>query len=82
MTKRTALPAVLALALALVAGGCGGRSTYTHPVNDKVKEESDYSDCDWEASKATGNLQKNGDRSSRIEELIDKCMKARGYKKN
>jgi len=75
--KRTALFAALVLALA--AAGCGGRSTYTHPMKDAGQEKADYADCDWEASKATGNLQKSGERSDRIEELIDKCMKAKGY---
>ena len=69
-----------ALALTLALGGCGGRSKYTHPVKDAAQEEADWAECDWEASKATGNVVKSGDRSDRIEELIAKCMKAKGYR--
>lgn len=80
MRIRTLTLAAVVLAAALAAGGCGGRAKYTHPYKDLAQEESDYSECDWEASKATGNVQKSGDRSERIDELIDKCMKAKGYR--
>ena len=64
---------------ALCAFGCGGRTYYKNPNASSVQEEKDYNECDFEAAKATGNLPDKDGREDRTKELVDKCMKARGY---
>lgn len=65
--------------LSLATCGCGGRTYYKNPNASPSQESKDYSECDFEASKATGNLPNRSDREDRVKELVDKCMKARGY---
>jgi len=67
------------LLLTLFACGCGGRTYYKNPNASDVQEEKDYNECDFEAAKATGNLADKDGRADRTKELVDKCMKARGY---
>ncbi len=71
------LPATLLLALLL--GGCGGKTVYTHPDFDKTQSEQDYHGCAFEAQKATGNLADDSSRKERVEEMIDSCMRSKGY---
>ena len=71
--------AIGVLLLMLCLSGCGGRTYYKNPNASDVQEEKDYNECDFEAAKATGNLADKDSRSDRVKELIDKCMKARGY---
>jgi len=80
MHMRMGAFAALTLVAALAVGGCGSKSQYTHPNKGSNQEEADRAECDWEASKATGNVADGSDRSDRIGELIDKCMKAKGYR--
>ncbi len=80
MNMRMTAFAALTLVAALAVGGCGGKSKYTHPSKGPDQEDADRAECDWEASKATGNVANGSDRSDRIGELIDKCMKAKGYR--
>jgi len=72
---------VLAVALAAFAApGCGGKQKYVSHEKSQVQQDQDLADCDWEASRATGNVASSGERKDRIQELVDKCMKAKGYK--
>ncbi|MGD9610903.1 MAG: hypothetical protein AB7U59_15980 [Desulfovibrionaceae bacterium] len=71
--------ALIMMLLALVVGGCGGRTYYKNPSASPAQEQKDYSECDFEAAKATGNLPSKAEREDRLKELVDKCMKARGY---
>lgn len=72
---------LLLVAAALLLCGCGGRDKYTKVDAELTQEERDYNECDWEASRSLGSAVKDGDRSERIEELVDKCMTAKGYRK-
>ncbi|WP_256128299.1 hypothetical protein [Desulfolutivibrio sulfoxidireducens] len=36
-------------------------------------------ECQYEAEKATAGVVDNDDRLERIESLVDKCMKLKGY---
>lgn len=74
--KRMLLTAVVA---AVLLAGCGGRVTYKNPNASAAQAEKDYRECDFEAAKATGNLADKGDREDRIKDLVDKCMRAKGY---
>lgn len=67
------------LSVSLFVFGCGGRTYYKSPTASSVQEEKDYNECDFEAAKATGNLPNKDDRTDRVKELQDKCMRARGY---
>jgi hypothetical protein len=67
--------------IVLLVGGCGGKPHFENPEKAPAQENADYSDCDWEASKATANLANTDERQDRITELVDKCMKAKGYTK-
>ena len=73
---------LLAALAAVSAFGCAAKPMYESPERSQAQMERDFSDCDWEAARATGNVAKGADRQTRIEELLDKCMKAKGYKKN
>jgi hypothetical protein len=74
---------LLVVAVAMVSVfGCSAKPMYESPERSHAQMERDFSDCDWEAARATGNVAKGNDRQTRIEELLDKCMKAKGYKKN
>jgi len=73
---------LLCLCLAPVLGGCGGRTYYKSPNATPAQEEKDFRECDFESSKATGNLPDKDDRNDRVKELVDKCMRARGYAPN
>ena len=73
---------MMALALATLLAGCGGRTKYVNHDKAAAQEEQDYADCDWEASKSTAGLRDSSDREDRIKELIEKCMKSKGYKPN
>lgn len=77
---RAALLLLFAVATVLT-GGCGGREKYAKVDAELSQEERDYDECDWEASRSVGSTVKDGDRAERIEELVDKCMRARGYRK-
>lgn len=74
---RALLAAVLAAA---ILAGCGGRPKFESPEKSSAQEERDYSECDWEASRATAGLADKGDRNDRVPELIEKCMWAKGYR--
>lgn len=78
---RTQLLLLLAAA-ALLLSGCGGREKYSKVDAELTQEERDYNECDWEASRSVGSAVKDGDRAERIEELVDKCMRAKGYQKH
>ncbi|GFK95268.1 hypothetical protein NNJEOMEG_03127 [Fundidesulfovibrio magnetotacticus] len=68
-----------ALLSALACASCGGRTVYQAPGADTAREERDYSECDWEASRAAAGLQDSSIHDKRLEDLRDKCMRARGY---
>lgn len=72
---------LLLAAAALLLCSCGGREKYTKADAELTQEERDYDECDWEASRSVGSTVKDGDRIERIEELVDKCMRAKGYRK-
>jgi len=74
-------PLFVLAAAALLLCGCGGREKYTKADAELTQEERDYDECDWEASRSVGSTVKDGDRIERIEELVDKCMRAKGYRK-
>ncbi len=67
------------LSASLFVFGCGGRTYYKSQHATPAQEEKDYRECDFEAAKATGNLPDPDERESRVRELLDKCMRARGY---
>jgi hypothetical protein len=75
---RTLMLAVAACA-ALSASACGGTS-YVNSQKSPAQRDQDLADCDWEASRSTGNMAAKGERKDRVQELIEKCMKAKGYK--
>lgn len=66
---------------ALLLCGCGGREKYGKVDTERTQEDLDYDQCDWEASRSVSAVPKDSDRQDRIEELVDKCMKAKGYRK-
>lgn len=70
---------LMILLLLVAAPGCGGRDVYRHPDLTAQDEEHDYQQCLFEAQKATGNLEDSGDREDRIEEMIESCMRSKGY---
>lgn len=72
---------LLLAAAALLLCGCGGREKYSKADAELTQEERDYDECDWEASRSVGSAVRDGDRTDRIEELVDKCMRAKGYRK-
>ncbi len=72
----------IALLGGLAAGGCGGRAVNARPDATTAQEEHDYRECDYEASKLTIALPQKDDRNERLQELRDKCMRARGYQPN
>lgn len=73
-------PVLPALLLALLLGGCGGKTpVYTHPELGKVQAEQDYHGCVFEAQKATGNLADDSSRKERVAEMIESCMRSKGY---
>lgn len=72
--------ACLLLGLLLLTPACG-RHVYTSSSRSAEQEERDYNECAYEAEKATGNLSKKEDRSDRVENMIDLCMKSKGYKR-
>ncbi|KAF0235273.1 MAG: hypothetical protein FD177_27 [Desulfovibrionaceae bacterium] len=72
---------LLLAAAALLLGGCGGRDKYSKADAELTQEERDYDECDWEVTRSVGSTVKDGDRTERIEELVDKCMRAKGYRK-
>jgi len=75
-----ALALALSLVLAAVLTGCGaGREPFVHSERSPAEEQRDYQDCLFEAQKATGNLEDDGDREDRIEEMVESCMGAKGY---
>lgn len=76
--KRCILILFSLLVLQLAACG-GGRTVYTHPDRSANDEHRDYQECLFEAQKATGNLQDSGDREDRINEMVDSCMRSKGY---
>lgn len=64
----------------LMTAGCGaGRDVYHHPDLNAQDEERDYNNCLFEAQKSTGNLSDSDDREDRIEEMVDSCMRSKGY---
>lgn len=65
----------------LLAGGCGGKPRYERAGATSAQQEQDNADCAWEAAKATGNMPDEG-RSDRLQELLDACMRAKGYAKH
>ncbi|WP_243439265.1 hypothetical protein [Fundidesulfovibrio soli] len=79
-------PATLAMASGLIlacllAGGCGGAPRYERHGATPAQQEQDNADCAWEAAKATGNMPGTG-REERVQELMDACMRAKGYAKH
>lgn len=70
--------AALALGACLLIGGCGGSARYERPGQDEARAEQDQAECLWKAEQATGNLPESG-RKERITQLVDACMKAKGY---
>lgn len=76
--KRSAIVLFSLLVLSLSACG-GGRAVYTHPDRSAGDEQQDYQECLFEAQKATGNLEDSGDREDRITEMVDSCMRSKGY---
>ncbi|MFP5238230.1 MAG: hypothetical protein ACLGQW_00215 [Acidobacteriota bacterium] len=65
----------------LSAGGCGGTPRYERSGATPAQQEQDNADCAWEAGKATGNMPSK-DREERLQELMDACMRAKGYSKH
>lgn len=64
--------AMVMLAGSLLVCGCGGGRTYYKNANASPAQESkDYSECDFEAAKATGNLPSKAEREERVKELVD-----------
>ena len=66
-------------AVSLLLTACGGRPRFESPDRTASEEERDYSECDWEASRATAGLADSGERDDRVRDLVVKCMRARGY---
>lgn len=71
--------ALVLLVAALPVCGCGGTPSYNNPEATPAQTQRDYRECDFEAAKATGNLPDKSDREARVKELLDKCLRARGY---
>ncbi len=69
----------LSLGVVLMLAACGGRTVYLHPERTAQDEEKDYYECSFEAQKSTGNLEDSGDREDRVKEMIDSCMRSKGY---
>jgi len=70
---------LLCCLLILSLSGCG-RHIYTNPDRSAGQEEKDYYECRFDAEKSTGNLSSKDNRDSRVESMIESCMRARGYK--
>uniref|UniRef100_A0A7C4EMR4 Uncharacterized protein n=1 Tax=Fundidesulfovibrio putealis TaxID=270496 RepID=A0A7C4EMR4_9BACT len=70
---------LLLAALAAGLGGCGASARYESPGKSQNQMQQDQAECEWEASKATGNLANASDRKDRLAEMLDQCMRAKGY---
>lgn len=84
MALARTIPAAMAAGLllaCLMAGGCGGTPRYERSGATPAQQEQDNADCAWEAAKATGNMPGSG-REERLKELMDACMRAKGYAKH
>jgi len=67
-----------ALALASLAMGCAGSS----PHADNVPQETvdiDYNQCQTRATVSTALIKSAGDAEDKQQQIIDECMKEKGY---
>jgi len=68
-----------ALLAVCVASGCGGKMYYESADKSKNETERDHMECEYEAEKATASVVDSSERRERIDSLVDKCMKLKGY---
>ena len=73
------LAVAASLALSALALGCAS----TGPTADNVPQETvdiDYSQCQSRALVSTALIKSAGEAEDRQQEIIDECMKEKGYK--
>lgn len=74
---------LIALAVSLACFGCADKPVeidLTKSPGDEVS--NDYVDCESKAYRATGAMTDEQDFEARRAELVDACMKAKGYSVN
>ena len=70
--------AVLCLLPVLLLSGCGG----SRPVAEGVPQstlDADYADCESMSYVSTAGIRSQGAADAKRQELIDTCMKNKGY---
>lgn len=70
---------LIALVMSLFAFGCGSKTYYSSADKSKNDTDRDHMECQYEAEKATAGVVDNDDRLERIDSLVDKCMRLKGY---
>lgn len=66
--------------LAMVfTSGCGGKTYYESADKSKNETEREHMECEYEAEKATASVVDSDERRERIDSLVDKCMRLKGY---
>ncbi|MEF3697996.1 hypothetical protein [Desulfolutivibrio sp.] len=69
----------LALSAGLFLLGCGGKTYYESADKSKNETEREHMECEYEAEKATASVVDSDERRERIDSLVDKCMRLKGY---
>ncbi len=59
--------------------GCGAKTYYESADKSKNETDRDHMECEYEAEKATAPVVDSSERRERIDSLVDKCMKLKGY---
>ncbi len=70
---------LLAVLMSFFVIGCGGKTYYKSPDKSENETSKDHMECEYEAEKATAGVVDNEARLERIESMVDKCMKLKGY---
>ena len=70
--------AVAFLALSALALGCAGSGPHSDNV-PQATVDADYNECESRAFVSTALIQSPGEAEARQQEIVDECMKERGY---
>ena len=70
---------LLFLTASLFVSGCGGKTYYQNADKSENETGRDHMECEYEAEKATAGVVDGDERRERIDSLVDKCMRLRGY---
>ena len=73
------LPILLLCLFVLLLQSCGKRRSARMKKYGAKQTDQDYNECLFEVQKATGNLEDSRLRDDRIKEMVDICMRSKGY---